>query len=91
MPKKKRLLPSNTLTPDSSGEAYRGLKGVGLVDNYALMSVHEAAQFLRMSQAWLYQSNVPFVRIDSARRYRRIDLIEFVEQRLARPVQVVRG
>lgn len=88
---KKRLLPSNTLTPNISADAYRALKGVGLADNYALMSVQEAAQFLRMSPAWLYQSNVPFVRIDSARRYRRIDLIEFVEQRLARPVQVVRG
>jgi hypothetical protein len=88
---KERLLPSNILTPESAGESYRALKGVGLVDNYALMSVQEAAHFLRMTQAWLYQSNVPFVRIDSARRYRRIDLIEFVEQRLARPVQVVRG
>ena len=87
----KRVLPSNILTPDSSGDAFRALKGVGMVDNYALMTVREAAQFLRMSEAWLYQSNVRFVRLDSARRYRRIDLIEFVEQRLACPDQVVRG
>jgi hypothetical protein len=87
--KKKRLLPSNALTPDSSGHAFRALKGVDLADNFALMTVHEAARFLCMSEAWLYQSNVPFVKIDSARRYRRIDLIEYSAQRVSRPVQVV--
>lgn len=89
--RKSRLLPSNTLTPDSSGDAFRALKGVDLVDNFALMTVREAARFLSMSAAWLYQSNVPFVRIDSARRYRRIDLIEYSTQRLAHRVQVVSG
>ena len=89
--RKTRLFPSNTLTPGTSGDAFRALKGVDLVDNFALMTVREAARFLSMSEAWLYQSSVPFVRIDSARRYRRIDLIEYSAQRLARPVQVVSG
>lgn len=89
--RKRKLLASNTLTPDSPGETARALQGVGFLDNFALLTVREAAVFLRMSEAWRYQSEVPFVRIDRARRYRRIDLIAYTEQRMSRAVQVVSG
>ena len=89
--RKTRVLQSNVLTPGKAGEVHGAVKGAGLFDNFALMTVNEAARFLRMSEAWLYQSNVPFVRMDSARRYRRIDLIQYAEQRLSRAVQVVGG
>lgn len=88
---KRQLLAANVLTPDMPLDAARALRGVGLTDNFALLTVREAAAFLSMSEAWLYQSDVPFVRIDRARRYRRIDLIAYTEQRMSRAVQVVSG
>ena len=51
-------------------------------DPDSLLSVQEAADFLGMSPAWLYSSDVPFVRIGRRRLYRRADLVRYAEQRL---------
>jgi|SRR5580704_11504971 hypothetical protein len=51
-------------------------------DPDGLLSTQQAAILLCMSLAWLYQSDVPFVKIGSRRRYRRTDLLAYTEQRL---------
>ena len=53
------------------------------------LSVKEAAAFLRMSDKWLYQSDIPFVRLGRRRLYLRGNLIDYATQRLsnARPGQ----
>jgi predicted DNA-binding transcriptional regulator AlpA len=50
-------------------------------DPDALMSVKEASEFLRMSDKWLYQSHIPFVRMGRRRLYFRSSLIEHALQR----------
>ena len=53
-----------------------------------LLSVRDAAAFLSMSPSWLYQSDIPFVRLgQSSRRYRLKDLLPYVEQRLSHGVE----
>ncbi len=47
------------------------------------LSVKEAADFLRMSDKWLYQSDIPFVRLGRRRLYLRASLIEYATQRLS--------
>ena len=47
------------------------------------LSVREAADFLRMSDKWLYQSDIPFVRLGRRRLYLRASLMEYATQRLS--------
>lgn len=49
----------------------------------SLLSVQEAASYLRMSAGWLYGSRIPYVRLGRRRRYRRGDLDRFVEQNVS--------
>lgn len=50
----------------------------------ALLSVDEAAAYLKMSKSWLYQSDIPFVRFGNrTRRYRRIELDLYVGQSIS--------
>lgn len=48
-----------------------------------LLSVKEAATYLKMSPNWLYGSGIPFARLGRRRLYRRTDLDSFVEQHLS--------
>lgn len=47
-----------------------------------LLSGNEAAKVLGMSLAWLYQSDVPCVRLGRRRLYRLADLRTFVSRRV---------
>jgi predicted DNA-binding transcriptional regulator AlpA len=47
-----------------------------------LLSGREAAKLLGMSQAWLYQSDVPHVKLGRRRLYRTSDLRAFVSRRV---------
>jgi excisionase family DNA binding protein len=49
----------------------------------ALLSVKEAADLLRMSDKWLYQSDIPFVRMGRRRLYFRTSLLEYARQRFS--------
>ena len=49
-----------------------------------LLTAKEASKHLGMSVAWLYASEVPFVKLGSARRYRMEDLDAFVAKRVRR-------
>ena len=48
-----------------------------------LISVKKAADLLGMSDKWLYQSDIPFVRMGRRRMYFRESLIEYARQRLS--------
>lgn len=48
-----------------------------------LLSVKEASAFLGMSDKWLYQSDVPFVRMGRRRLYMISSLIAYARQRLS--------
>jgi excisionase family DNA binding protein len=65
-------VPSNLDTSTQGGKMQGGL-----------LSVEAAAEYLCMSESWLYQSGVPFIKLGRARRYRRDDLDRFAEQRLS--------
>jgi predicted DNA-binding transcriptional regulator AlpA len=47
-----------------------------------LLSGREAAKLLGMSQAWLYQSDVPHVKLGRRRLYRSADLRSFINRRV---------
>lgn len=47
--------------------------------NERLLSVKEAAQQLGVSTSWLYQSDVPGVKLGSRKLYRPSDLARYVE------------
>lgn len=47
-----------------------------------LLNVKEAANYLRMSEAWLYASGIPCVKLGRRRLYRTEDLDRFVAGRL---------
>lgn len=49
-----------------------------------LLTGKEAADLLGMSQAWLYQSDVPCVRLGRRRLYRQGDLQAYVSRKLKR-------
>lgn len=49
----------------------------------ALLSVKDAAAYLQMSEGWLCQSHIPFVRLGRSRRYRIADLDAHIEQNLS--------
>lgn len=49
-----------------------------------LLTVKEAAKYLRMSVAWLYASGIPYVKLGSRRVYRAEDLESFVAGRVQR-------
>jgi hypothetical protein len=49
-----------------------------------LLTVKEAANFLRMSVAWLYASDIPYVKLGRRRVYRAEDLDSFVAGRVQR-------
>lgn len=55
-----------------------------------LLSVKEAAALLRMSPGWLYGSGIPYVRCGRSRRYRRNDLLSYIESHLRQPRMGVR-
>ncbi len=48
-----------------------------------LLSVKEASDLLRMSDKWLYQSDIPFVRMGRRRLYFRAILLDYARQRLS--------
>jgi hypothetical protein len=48
-----------------------------------LLSVDEAASYLRMSPGWLYGSGIPCVHLGRRRLYRRADLERFIEGNLS--------
>jgi len=50
-----------------------------------LLTVREAAALLSMSQGWLYGSGIPFVRLGRSRRYRRRDILSYIESHLSGP------
>jgi hypothetical protein len=52
------------------------------VDKDKLLSGKEAAAFLRMSLAWLHQSDVPYVKLGRRRLYRSADLRSFINRRV---------
>lgn len=54
--------------------------------NERLLSVKEAADKLRVSASWLYQSDIPRVKLGSRRLYRPIDLARYVEARLSHEI-----
>lgn len=47
-----------------------------------LLSVREAAEYLGMSEAWLYASGIPCVKLGRRRLYRTEDLDGFVAKRV---------
>lgn len=49
-----------------------------------LLSVQEAAKYLRMSEAWLYSSGIPCVKLGRRRLYRREDLDSYAARRVRR-------
>lgn len=51
--------------------------------NERLLSVKEAADQLRVSTSWLYQSNIPRVKLGARRLYRPSDLAEYVDSRVS--------
>ena len=53
--------------------------------NDRLLTSKEAAELLGMSESWLRGSDVPFVRLGRARRYRISDLLAFAESHLSQP------
>ncbi len=70
-------MPSKPATPNIEPPFDDGKPASGL------LSVQQAAAFLNMSEGWLYQSGIPFVRLGRCRRYRLSDLQGFVEQKLS--------
>jgi hypothetical protein len=48
-----------------------------------LLSVKEASAMIGMSEKWLYQSDVPFVRMGRRRLYMASSLLEYARQRLS--------
>lgn len=55
----------------------------GLGNPGRLMSVKETAAYLNVSESYLYQCQVPYVRIGKRRLYRLSDLNSFIEQNLS--------
>lgn len=53
----------------------------------SLLSVKQAAALLNMSEGWLYQSGIPYVKLGRRRLYRRIDIYRYIEQRLSHAKQ----
>jgi hypothetical protein len=51
--------------------------------NERLLSVKEAAEQLRVSTSWVYQSDIPRVKLGSRRLYRPVDLARYVNARLS--------
>jgi len=49
-----------------------------------LLSVREAANYLGMSLAWLYASNIPCVKLGKRRLYRTEDLDTYVARMVRR-------
>lgn len=47
-----------------------------------LLSGEEAAKLLGMSRVWLYQSEVPYVKLGRRRLYRSSDLRVFISRRV---------
>jgi excisionase family DNA binding protein len=66
-------MPGNIEVPVQSGKARDGL-----------LSVKEAAAYLKMSPNWLYSSGIPFARLGRRRLYRRRDLDSFVEEHITK-------
>jgi excisionase family DNA binding protein len=46
-----------------------------------LLSVKQAADYLGMSQAWLYESGIPCIKLGRRRLYRTEDLDAFADKR----------
>jgi excisionase family DNA binding protein len=65
-------MPTNIDSPSLSDKAQDGL-----------LSVRDAADYLNMSEGWLYQSGIPYVKLGRSRRYRRSDLDSHVERNLS--------
>jgi excisionase family DNA binding protein len=65
-------MPHNINSPAQADKAQEGL-----------LSVRDAADYLKMSEGWLYNSGIPFVKLGRSRRYRRSDLDAFVERNLS--------
>lgn len=65
-------MPTNIGSPTPPDKAQDGL-----------LSVRDAADYLKMSPGWLYYSGIPFVRLGRSRRYRRGDLDSYVERNLS--------
>ncbi|MGH7483973.1 MAG: helix-turn-helix domain-containing protein [bacterium] len=67
-------MPSKPATPNIDAPP-EGSKPAG-----GLLSVKEAADYLRMSEGWLYGSGIPCVHLGRRRLYRRADLDAAIEQ-----------
>jgi len=50
-----------------------------------LLSVKEAAALLKMSQGWLYGSGIPCVHLGRSRRYRRRDILAYINSLQSSP------
>lgn len=48
-----------------------------------LLSVKDAASFLSVSASWLYQSDIPYVKLGSRRVYRPGDLAAYVDSHVS--------
>jgi excisionase family DNA binding protein len=51
--------------------------------NEKLLSVKEAASQLGVSKSWVYQSDVPYVKLGRRRLYRPSDLVRYVRARMS--------
>jgi predicted DNA-binding transcriptional regulator AlpA len=49
----------------------------------AVLSVKDAAQYLGMSESWLWRSDVPRVRLGSRVKFRVVDLDAYLVQRVS--------
>jgi excisionase family DNA binding protein len=54
------------------------MPGQGPPVNETLLSVQEAADCLGMSKSFMYQNDIPWVKIGRTRRYRPSDLATYV-------------
>lgn len=63
--------------------AVRSISAPTLNVNEALLSVKDAATFLCISASWLYQSDVPYVKVGRRRRYRPGDLTAYVDSHVS--------
>jgi hypothetical protein len=63
--------------------AVRSISAPTLNVNEALLSVKDAASFLCVSVSWIYQSDIPYVKLGSRRVYRPRDLAAYIDSHVS--------
>lgn len=64
-------------------DAVRSITAPALNVNERLLSVKDAASLLCVSASWLYQSDIPYVKLGSRRVYRPRDLNAYVDSHIS--------